>query len=256
MSGFVDFRDWLVQTTHYLRALGFVEGVAFSCADVRRHRELRRVRMGDFELGLRTASSDFRVAEGILLRDEYDAVRAEDPRVILDVGANIGAAAIWFASRYPGATVYAFEPELDNFRVMERNCSLWKNIIPLRQAVWSRSMVREIQNRKTGAWGYTLADLGSAACAMGQTVDCISLPDFMRQRGLERIDILKIDIEGGEKDLFEHADGWIGRVDVLAVEMHDRICPGCTEAFERAAGGFDMRRMGGEKVIASRSGKP
>ena len=62
------------------------------------------------------------------------------------------------------------------------------------------------------------------ATTIGALFSAYGVPDYM-----------KIDIEGGEKELFEHAVGWIGRVDVLAVEMHDRICPGCTEAFERAA---------------------
>ena len=250
-----DIRDWAAQTWHYLHGLGLVEGLRFSRADIRRRRELRAVRLGGYRLWLRTASSDFRVAEGILLRNEYSAAWAENPRIILDVGANIGAAAVYFAARYPAATVYAIEPEEDNFRVLERNCAPWKNIVPVRQAIWSCSMAREIQNRKTGAWGYTVADLGSAAAGLGQTVACTSIPDFMRQHGLEQIDILKIDIEGGEKEIFEHADGWIDRVGVLVAELHDRICPGCTAAFERATGGFPVRQADGEKVVARRSAR-
>jgi FkbM family methyltransferase len=253
MIRMVDFRDWLAQTGHYLLALGLIEGLRFSWADIRGIRELREVQLGGQKIFLRTASSDFRVAEGILVRGEYRLVQAEHPMTILDVGANIGASAIYFAHAYPEATVYAFEPEAGNFEVLKKNCGPWRNIVPLPQAIWSRAMSREIQNRKTGAWGYTVAEVEGEASELGQRVECISIPDFMEQRGLAKIDILKIDIEGGEKEIFEHADGWIDRVAVLAVELHDRICPGCTEAFERAARGFDQKEAEGEKIVARRS---
>ena len=255
MSRLRDVRDWLAQTYHYLKELGLAEGLRFSWADIWGIRELREVQLGGQCISLRTASSDFRVAEGILVRGEYRLVQADHPKTILDVGANIGAAAIYFAHAYPDATVYAFEPEAGNFEVLKKNCEPWRNIVPLPLAIWSRAMSREIQNRKTGAWGYTVAEVEGGSHGLGQLVECIAIPSFMEQRGLPRIDILKIDIEGGEKEIFEHADGWIDRVDVVVAELHDRICPGCTAAFERATRAFDQRRAEGEKRAVSRTRK-
>lgn len=60
------------------------------------------------------------------------------------------------------------------------------------------------------------------------------------RNGSDTIDLLKLDIEGTELELFRHeVSGWLGRVRVLAVELHERYAPGCTEAFERALAGRD-----------------
>jgi hypothetical protein len=65
------------------------------------------------------------------------------------------------------------------------------------------------------------------------------------KRGLERIDLLKIDIEGGERDLFQQSD-WIRRVRCLAIELHDHIKPGCQQAVSDAVRNqnFDYRKSG------------
>ena len=117
--------------------------------------------------------------------------------------------------------------------------------------------MREVQSRRTGAWGYTLADVAEGAgYGLGQMVECVTISDFMRHRGLDRIDVLKMDVEGGEKEIFEHPEGWLDRVDLLVVELHDRICPGCTAAFERAVRDFPHRRQDGEKVLVWRDPRP
>jgi FkbM family methyltransferase len=45
-----------------------------------------------------------------------------------------------------------------------------------------------------------------------------------KEHGIESIDLLKMDIEGGEKDVLEKSLGWIDSVDTMTVELHDRIC--------------------------------
>jgi len=51
---------------------------------------------------------------------------------------------------------------------------------------------------------------------------------------LPHFDLLKVDIEGSEKSMFEHCDAWIDRVRMIVVELHDRFMPGCQSAFESA----------------------
>ena len=47
--------------------------------------------------------------------------------------------------------------------------------------------------------------------------------------------VLKIDIEGAEKEVFLNSSSWIDKVDTIIVEPHDRFCPGCTEVLENVA---------------------
>src|SRR5262245_62031962 len=49
------------------------------------------------------------------------------PRVIVDCGAHIGCTTVYFANRFPGATIYALEPEESNFELLKRNVAPYRN---------------------------------------------------------------------------------------------------------------------------------
>ena len=66
----------------------------------------------------------------------------------------------------------------------------------------------------------------------GNVVRAITIDDIMGQFGMTAIDILKIDIEGAEKDVFEgDVDSWLPKTGMLGVELHDRMREGCACAF-------------------------
>ena len=56
-----------------------------------------------------------------------------------------------------------------------------------------------------------------------------------------QIDILKIDIEGSEKEVFQHgyAD-WLPKIKVLIIELHDRMVPGASAAVFSAINQYDF----------------
>lgn len=74
----------------------------------------------------------------------------------------------------------------------------------------------------------------------------------MDEYDLDFIDILKMDIEGSEKNVFENAKDWIDKVGMITVELHDRICMGCSRAFYLASREFTRYEMNGEKINAYR----
>ena len=74
----------------------------------------------------------------------------------------------------------------------------------------------------------------------------------MQNYDIDTIDIFKMDIEGGEKDVLEDATEWMGKVDVFTAELHDRICMGCDRAFYLATKDFVRFEKHGEKVTAYR----
>ena len=71
--------------------------------------------------------------------------------------------------------------------------------------------------------------------------------------GVDRIDLLKLDIEGGEVDVLGRSEPWIGQVDAVIAELHDRFRPGCTQAFVSATRGFPFHSTRDECLIARRS---
>jgi FkbM family methyltransferase len=212
----------------------------------------RKIRIRGIPLHVRSGSPDVRVAISSLYFGEYGDIQCLDPATIVDAGANIGTSSIYFARKYPQAKVLAIEPESDNFALLTENSRGFSNIVPIKAALWSEAGRRTIQDRRTGPWGYTVAETANPADSTGQQVDCLTIPSLMEQHDVDRIDLLKMDIEGGEKEILEHCSDWIDRVDVLAVELHDRICPGCSDAFAAATRDFRTTEVHGEKVIAYR----
>ena len=82
----------------------------------------------------------------------------------------------------------------------------------------------------------------------GMTLDAI-----MAEKALSFIDVLKIDIEGAEKEVFENSSNWIDRVRIIIAELHDHIKSGCSAAFSRATRGFEFDGLArGETVIRIR----
>ena len=60
----------------------------------------------------------------------------------------------------------------------------------------------------------------------------------LRQSSADKIDLLKLDIEGAELELFScGSDVWLGHVRLLVLELHDRFRPGCAQALYTAANG-------------------
>jgi len=81
----------------------------------------------------------------------------------------------------------------------------------------------------------------------GMTVDAI-----MQEQGIEHIDILKIDIEGAEREVFRAPSAWIRKVDSLIVELHERLKSGCNRSFYDSTDDFDDEWFQGEHVYLAR----
>ena len=79
----------------------------------------------------RPGTSDPDVIYNVLLKPgkkaEYWVPDVVDPEVILDIGSNIGISAVYFASRYPKAGVYSFEPMPENFTLLSKNISAYRD---------------------------------------------------------------------------------------------------------------------------------
>jgi hypothetical protein len=74
----------------------------------------------------------------------------------------------------------------------------------------------------------------------------------MRECGVDRIDLLKLDIEGSEKEVLSDSDSWIRHVSAISMELHDRFIPGCSRAFFNAISDFSIELRRGEKILVSR----
>lgn len=211
---------------------------------------LRKITINGTQVFVRTNSPDIEVAVSSLHEKEYGHLKISNPKFIIDAGANIGTSALFFAKKYPQAKIIAIEPEEKNFEILKKNIEGFNNVIPIKAAIWGSSEKREIQNRFTGHWGFTVSETENKKEATGQTIDCIPVDALMEKYNFEKIDLFKMDIEGGEKNVLENSASWINKVDVMTVELHDRITMGCDRAFYLATEKFAAFEKHGEKVTA------
>ena len=93
---------------------------------------------------LRVLLTDVMVYEQIFLKKEYHFEVNKEPEFIIDAGANIGFASVYFANKFPKARILAIEPEKDNFEILVKNAAPYPNIEPLRGALWGEKEELEV----------------------------------------------------------------------------------------------------------------
>lgn len=211
------------------------------------------VRASEGPLYLRLKTSDLNAYYKVLLNEDYDFPVCTNPRVIIDAGANVGFASIYFARKYPNARIFAIEPERSNFELLARNVRNFSNITPIRGALWKEDGTMDLVDPGLGHWAFQVAENGRmAGTKKVEQVPTFTVPTLLRQHGIEFVDIFKIDIEGAEKELFENAAPWIDRVGSIMIELHDRMKPGCTDAFASATKDFPVDQTKGENIFRAR----
>ena len=141
--------------------------------------------------------------------------------LIIDAGANIGASVVWFASNYPHSHIVALEPDVENFKVLRDNA---KGLdVDLRNvAVGSVDGSVTLTDPGEGEWGYRTAIDSNGSC---QLVSMNALVQEKMSEGYSPF-IVKIDIEGGEDNLFEQQTDWVQQFPILIIELHDWLLPG------------------------------
>lgn len=198
---------------------------------------------------LRLRSSDVSVLQQVLIIAEYELEVCLHPRVIVDAGANIGLTSVFFANKYPDAKIVAIEPEPMNYELLLKNTAPYSNIIAVQAALWNVSTELALIDSGLGSYGFqTHAGGISGHPGMVRYVPSITMYKLMKDYQLDHIDILKIDIEGAEKEVFENATPWIDQVRAIQVETHDNMKAGCSRAVYLATKDFDSEFRKGETI--------
>jgi FkbM family methyltransferase len=134
--------------------------------------------------------------------------------VILDCGANIGLASLYFKSRYPTATVIAFEPDASNREIFQKNiiANQLQDITIREEAVWIKDGFIQFDSAATEASKISENTTNTVP------VPCIDFNHFISQ--FPHIDFLKMDIEGAEFEVLTHCANSLQRVTHLFLEYH------------------------------------
>lgn len=173
---------------------------------------------------LRLGTSDVFAIDQVFGREEYGKVSEVIlPRVIVDCGANIGCTSVYLLNRFPNARLIAIEPDPGNYHICALNLAPYGSRATLMQAaIWSHS-TSLCFNQQPYRDGLEWSRRVRPTCGEEPT-DCtaIGMREMMAQCGIDYIDLLKIDIEGSEKELFQGECGaWLPQVRTIAIELHD-----------------------------------
>jgi len=175
----------------------------------------------------------FLVFKEIFVSDFYgiDALLKKLPPkpVVLDIGANAGYFDMMLFSKMTEATVYAYEPMPNNYKLFQQNIalnpSLANRIHLFNKAVTGASQEFVELHMETEAENSVIASVYSDFDHKNQftlRVPAISLRQILEETGIERADLVKIDCEGSEYPiLYETPASCWGKINFLTVEVHD-----------------------------------
>lgn len=196
----------------------------------------------------RPGTADLTTFREIFLREAYslELPASIQPKVIIDAGANIGFTSLFFANLYPDATILSLEPEQGNFELLQKNVGSHANIKAIRAALWYENGAIEIADRGFGLRGFMVEQRAGAH----STIPAVTLQSLLQQHAITSVDILKIDIEGSEKEVFSGDTSWLAITKCLVIELHDRMKPGCSEAVFKAMGRHQFSKtIKGENLV-------
>lgn len=200
------------------------------------------------KLFLRSHQSDPYIFEQVFIEQQYRfPERFTQPvQWIIDAGANIGMATLFFANKYPAAKIIAIEPDINNFTLLQRNTSGYPQVTCLHSALWDKEETLEIGNKTQLSAGYMVEPSASAAGIPGLTINGI-----MKKYGIKNCSIVKIDIEGAEKEVFSSATEWIAHSDCIIVELHDHLKAGSSKAYFTSMANYNWETyVCGENIVS------
>ena len=221
-----------------------------TAANLARYRRNVWVRLHGFTIEIRTGTPDLMVALDSL-GPEFDAVTGlpEPGGLIVDAGGYIGTAALRLATTFPKSRVMAVEPARDNRALLRRNVEDLPNVEIIGAALAPAEGEVSLSDPGAGEWGFSTV----AGGRLIDTVPAVTVESLMARAGVDRIFLLKLDIEGAEKAVLESSGGWMDRTEIVIAELHEAIAPGTEAAFARATAGRTNTRLNGEKVMSIRA---
>lgn len=172
-------------------------------------------------VALRSHTTDISVCDELLVSHSYaHLIRNVEDEVatVVDLGANIGLAARWLAHAFPAARIVAVEPEPGNLEILQLNLSAIADRAMCWPVAVGASDGRAILTTDSGEHGFTILGTGPRE---GTDVEVITLRRVLDESGIDRVDVLKCDIEGAERDLFADCAEWIALVGWLEIECHE-----------------------------------
>lgn len=175
-------------------------------------------------------SSDISVFGQIFEEEEYRIVLSKyiecfktEPQTIIDAGSNIGLTSLYFYNKLKEVKLICIEPDSENFNILKYNTEANNvNAIILKAGLWHKntnlSVINDFRDKKE--WSIRVKE------STNKGLKAITVNTLVTNYSWSYIDILKIDIEGAEKEVFTAKDAdvsFLNKTKCIAIEIHDEF---------------------------------
>lgn len=198
-----------------------------------------------------------RFPQNVRLMERYEEMlRKGETPLIIDCGGNIGLAAFWFARVFPRAKIVSIEPDKDNLEMLRLNTEGFSDRVTIvRGGIWDRSGSLRIVNPDSGSAAYRVefSETQSPTSIPAYTID-----DLCKLGGTDSPFVVKLDIEGAQSHLFSSNTDWVGRTNLITLELDDWLLPwqGSSRNFFACLSQYPFDYLlGGESIFCFRDSK-
>jgi len=167
--------------------------------------ELTKIKINGADFYFRDGTSDSLILSLALPggKFEYSFPKHINPKVILDIGANIGVVSLDLAHRFPDAVIHAFEPEPKNFELLLLNVGTFPRIVCHNVALGSENSVVKLYKSTdpTNYGGYSCYPRRGVSSEVASEIRVREVSSYLKKLNIVDIDMIKIDAEGAEWDI-------------------------------------------------------
>jgi FkbM family methyltransferase len=204
---------------------------------------------------IRKKSTDFLVFEQVILKQEYkpflELIKKYSQNKglnLVDAGSNVGFASLYLNEHLNINRIVSIEPSKENIKNLKENfhSNSITNIHIYETGLWEKKTRLKLDTnfRDGREWSLRLIETNEND---PDGFDCISIENIFNDEKIEIIDILKIDIEGGEKEVFkafEKDNSILSKIKFIAIEIHDEVADRVKINTQLLNAGFEIETVG------------
>jgi FkbM family methyltransferase len=204
---------------------------------------------------IRKKSTDFLVFEQVILKQEYkpflELIKKYSQNKglnLVDAGSNVGFASLYLNKHLNINRIVSIEPSKENIKNLKENfhSNSITNIHIYETGLWEKKTRLKLDTnfRDGREWSLRLIETNEND---PDGFDCISIENIFNDEKIEIIDILKIDIEGGEKEVFkafEKDNSILSKIKFIAIEIHDEVADRVKINTQLLNAGFEIETVG------------